>query len=198
MKIHIDIVIERGGKKHHYEFPKPNKYKEDKSKTFAGKNERTEEQETFDKPFIPPILPPEEKEEVVVVETNSNLVLFIQAESGMQLLQKIKANNKLLPDFSNDLYLYAMRLWVGSEAAFNRNSIKLGFMKNANSGVVPKNDFVMLRFEFDNTYKGFEKNAKDYERMDFFNAICKDKLALIQISERLAFDDSKGMGSWER
>ena len=26
----------------------------------------------------------------------------------------------------------------------------------------------------------------------------KDELALIQISERLAFDASKGMGNWER
>lgn len=156
--------------------------------------------------FIAPIISDTETDKKDVFDrpikkstkTTNNLVLFIQAEAGMQLLQKIRENNKLLPEFSNDLYLYTMRLWVGNETEFNRNPIKISFDKNASSGVVPKNDFVMLRFEFDNAYKGFEKNAKDYDRMDYFNAICQDELVLVQVSERLAFDDSKGMESWER
>jgi hypothetical protein len=141
--------------------------------------------------FVPPIKQPREE----IVKAKSNLVLFIQAEAGTQLIEKIKESNRLLSEFSNDLYLYTMRLWVGDE---NNSQIKAGFTKSANSGSIPKNDFVMLRFEFSDNYKGYDKNEEDYNRMDFFNAICQNELALIETSARLAFDNSEGMGSWER
>jgi hypothetical protein len=125
-------------------------------------------------------------------------ILFIQAEAGMKLLEKINERKKLLPEYSNDLYLYTMFLWIGNESVFLNSLIERGFKIETNSGTVPKNDFIMLRFKLVKNYTGFAKNAKDYERIEFFNAICQDELEIIQISNRLSFETSKGMDYWER
>lgn len=129
------------------------------------------------------------------VENKTNLVLFIQAEDGDQLIKKIKESNKLRLEFFNDLYTYTIRLWVGDKI---NNFIKSGFEQMAHSGTIVKNDFVMLQFELNNSYNGFNKSDKDYSRTDFFYIICKNEIPLIKISERLAFEDALEMESWEK
>lgn len=124
-------------------------------------------------------------------EKPSILVLFIKADEASTLITDIKTKNCLFPGAEKSLFVSTMKMWVGTERQYEQSNIKLEFTRRENpSSFVKEYDYVAMRFNLTDIYRGYMKEDDSFERNQFFTSICKDKIGLVEYSERLSFDEN--------
>lgn len=117
------------------------------------------------------------------------LVLFIKADEASTLIDTIKSNGALYEGAETVLFVSAMKMWVGTDYQYQSSVLKQEFEREeCSESFVKEYDYVAMRFELSNDYKGYNKTDDSYERNQFFTQICKDKIRLIECSKRLSFN----------
>jgi hypothetical protein len=129
----------------------------------------------------------------------SEVVLFVRADDGRDVLNSIKQNdNKLDSAFASDLYVYTENMWAGENLEFERNtefSNLFNYTKEEKSSI-PAMDFVVLHIHINKDYVGvLELDAAN--RGFFFEGICSDKLQ-VKISKRLPYNLMPKYVVWQK
>lgn len=133
----------------------------------------------------------ERKEATVVQKVKPTvLVLFMKADDANALIETIKQKKALYAGIEKELFVNAMKMWVGTDSQYNNSNVKMEFNRTTNiDSFVKEFDYVAMRFKLDKEYTGYEARADSYDRNQFFSNICKDSVQLVEYSGRLSFND---------
>ncbi|MDO4932158.1 MAG: hypothetical protein Q4E63_05860 [Prevotellaceae bacterium] len=133
----------------------------------------------------------ERKEATVVQKVKPTvLVLFMKADDANALIETIKQKKALYAGIEEDLFVNAMKMWVGTDSQYNNSNVKMEFNRTTNmDSFVKEFDYVAMRFKLDKEYTGYEARADSYDRNQFFTNVCKDSVQLVESSGRLSFND---------
>jgi len=90
-----------------------------------------------------------------------------------------------------ELFVNAMKMWVGTDSQYENSSVKSEFDRlENNDSFVKEYDYYVMKFTLDKEYRGYHKGVDSYDRNQFFTNICKDNAPLVGCSKRLSFDDN--------
>lgn len=88
------------------------------------------------------------------------LILFIKADAANTLIDAIKQKEALYIGVEKELFVNAMKMWVGTDAQYAHSSVKVEFERTANMDSFAKEyDYVVMKFQLNKEYRGYEKGA---------------------------------------